>query len=97
MLHKGRHVVVADLPEDVTALTEGGTVQVLGRVAVAEGVEGKARRGRPPQYTKPVPVADLELLDHASCSEKVLADAAALVAGPPTTETTEDDSATESE
>lgn len=89
LLHKGRHVVVADLPEDVDGLEEGSTVSVVGRVGVADGVEGKARRGRAPSYAKPVPVAELELLDHASVSEAHLAAAAKLLEAPEATESAE--------
>lgn len=78
LLHKGRHVVVADLPEDMSEL-EGDSVQVVGRVGLHSDVEGKARRGRPPSYAKPVKVADLELLDHSTVSEEHLTLGASLL------------------
>lgn len=54
-VHKGRHVVVSNT--DVSQL-DGGEVSVA-RVGFAPEVSGVARRGRPPTYSKPVPVAEL--------------------------------------
>lgn len=83
LLHKGRHIVVADLPETTDTLAADTTIDVVARVGIAAGVEGVHRRGRPPVYSKPVPTAELELLDHATLDQTILDAGAAALAPVP--------------
>ena len=64
LLYKNRHVVVADMPDDTTDLEAPVTVKAY--LGIHESIEGVARRGRPPVFRKPVPVADLSILSDVS-------------------------------
>lgn len=70
LLHKGRHIVVSQLSDDTDSLDGQETIQVAW-AALTDKVEGSKRRGKRPDYSKPVPVSELELLDHSSVSERV--------------------------
>ncbi len=78
-LHKGRHVVVSRTEVG----TETGAEVRVARVGLAPGVEGAKKRGRHPNYEKPVLVAELTPVQSTELSEETLRHAEALVAALP--------------
>lgn len=73
-VHKDRHIVVSDAEKP-----EEGTLQVAW-VALASSIEGAKKRGRRPNYDKPVPVADLAPLAESDVTDTVRETATAVLA-----------------
>jgi hypothetical protein len=67
-VYNGRHIVASavEKPED-------GTLKVV-RVGLVSDIGGAKRRGRHPDFTQPVPVAKLVLLEDASDELKTKAE-----------------------
>lgn len=76
--HKGRHIVVADLPETTTELPDN--IKVIGRIGLDPSIAGTARRGRPPSYDQPVDSKYLEIVDHSTVDQQTLDQAKSMVA-----------------
>ena len=72
-LHKGRNIVVAKeaVPDDGVAM--------VSWVALSPTVAGTSKRGRRPNFSRPVSVKELAPLAVSDVSELVLADAEAAV------------------
>lgn len=68
-IHKGRNIVVAK-----DAAPEEGTVRVAW-LGLNPKLEGTAKRGRHPNYTRGVPAKELEPLATSDVSDTLLADA----------------------
>lgn len=64
-LHKGRHIVVSE-----TEKPESGEISVRW-VALVSTVSGTAKRGRRPNYKKPIPVSELVELDENEATDAV--------------------------
>jgi hypothetical protein len=73
-IHKGRHVVVSQ-----TEKPEEGELQVSW-VALAPTVTSVKKRGRRPDYKKPIPVADLAPVNQDDLSQTVNETATAVLA-----------------